>query len=994
MALAALATPLMGAPLTPSEALTRLSDTPSGEIAMRLKAPALGTATPVYTASADGMSAPAFYVFNNPSGGFTIVSADDRLPVVLGFTESGEFDIDRISPDMKWWLGEYSKDIARMYSADGVDTPAPADMRKRASVVERDPIAPMLTTRWNQMAPYNMMVPRQYPTGCVATAMAQVMKYHEWPDEAHGSQGGVDFEGTFYDWENMIDDYESTGYSITEADAVATLMRQCGASVNMMYSPYASGAYSNAVPIALYTYFGYSEAMTLEFRDYHKMSEWNDMVYAELAADRPVYYSGSSSAGGHAFVCDGYLSNNFFHFNWGWGGYQDGYFLLNALNPGVGGTGSFAGGYNSGQEIVIGIKKSEGETGRQLTLLSTGSFIYDEELQSFGVGSDPDGYNMFYNPLGYIVNGTMGLKVTPMEGGEAKYFRGNDGVSLQSYYGLKNFSCAVSGLANGTYKCEPALYNDGQWYPVQVVMGTQTYVTLTVEGGKTHFANNGIPTEDLPHLLSGLPRTMPTVYGDAAKIFRVTVLNVSGGDYNNELSLSLYEQGKGGAGAVREVSNHVTIPGNSSLDIDFVIDSPNPEGTYDVYLMDYQGNYLISPSADSEETAISDYVVKSVDSGRGITEGSQMTFSAISPNFWTLGGSDGIGLVMTAKNDFYAEKEQSFYVKLFRAEDFKEVHSFGPFSLTLQSKEETVVNFTSREMDLKPGNYYWQVVDTKDNNLSRLYPLMVNSETLEKNGIFYQKTSGNTARIVASSYGEYEGDVKIPSSIDGYKVNDVRVDAFTFASELKRVDFPESIKTIENGSFYGATSLEIFGTSSKTLPALYPDAFAPGAQENIYIDVHPGYGNMFAHAPIWSDFIYSYWTINLGEGVTLDTELMEIDPFTGKIYEPYYVGYDEHLVVSVVENDEMMGFRAIMKIDGEETTEGFYRKIWLPALEGKNGEVTFEAVPGAGVGELAKDEQVSVFRIDGVQVLKDAPKSELKKLPRGLYIVNGRKVSL
>ncbi len=978
-----------GAPVSPEESLVRLGQFATDNATLRMKAPAPGEVKLAYTAVVP--DAAAFYVFNKAEGGFVILSADDRLPAVLGFTDSGEFDIDRISPNMKWWLDEYKNDIRRMYSAEGIGTPA---QKQRASVAERKPIEPMVSTRWDQMAPYNELTPNHYPTGCVATAMAQVMKYHRWPEEPTGSHADVTFDGTYYEWDLMLDVYKNGSYTMEEANAVATLMRQCGAAVDMMYTPWASGAYSHNVPVALYTYFGYTEGMRLMWRDYHSMSEWNDIVYAELEAKRPVYYSGSSSAGGHAFVCDGYLGNNFFHFNWGWGGYQDGYFLLNALNPGVGGTGSYAGGYNSSQQIITGVEKAGAPAKRQVAMLSTGSFIYDTASGSFGVGSDPTGYNMFYNPLAYNVSGSMGLKVTPENGGESKYFKGTS-FSLSSFYGLKNFTVSVSGLTDGRYRCEPVFQNDGEWFPVQIMMGTQRSVVLSVENGKYNYINEGIPASELPSLLSGLPRTMPKVHSDAAKVFRVTVLNVSGGDYNNDLTMSLYEQGKPDGGHVLEVTNHVTVPGNASLDVDFVFNEANLPGVYDLYLTDYEGHHLIAPASIASGETVSEYTVRITDSGHDISSSAQMVFTDISPNFWTL-GKGGIGLMMEATNKFYAELNQKFTVKLLKASDYSEVFNFGTYSLKLDSGEKTIVNFTETEIDLKPGYYYWQVTDPSGNALSRIYPMIVNSEAREQDGIWYEvyNEDNKRARVIAPRLGEYEGQISIPSSISGYLVDDLKADAFTFASEVTSVSIPFTVKAIENGSFYKTTGLKDFGVFNRTPPALYPSAFAPGMKENIVFDTYVGSANLYANTPLYDDFIYSSWKLNVADGIRIDESKLETDPMTGKIYNPYFIGGNEALSLEFILDDPEQAVFAEIDIEGEKSTDKVYRKIWLPFLHGRQGEVTFSLVSAAGVDEAEAEMHVTVIRPDGTVICRNADREVLGTLPRGLYIVNGRKTVL
>jgi len=332
-----------------------------------------------------------FYVFNRGTdAGFVIVGADGAAEEILGYSDNGTFDFDRIPDNLRWWLSQYEAQINAAMEAGATAESRAQTQQLRSLRASKANIAPLVQTTWNQDAPYNDMCPtiggNPCFTGCVATAMAQIMKYHEYPAQGTGSHsytwnneaegvtvgGEADFGATTYDWANMRDSYLPNEYQ-TEAQkkAIATLMYHCGVSLEMQYGTYASGAYDANVPNALTTYFGYDKAMSLLYRTYYTDEEWEQLVYDELSARRPVYYSGQTDEpAGHAFVCDGYKSSdNTFHFNWGWGGYCDGYYTVTgskALNPGGSGIGGGeeGKGYIYNQVIITGIQPDKGGVAR------------------------------------------------------------------------------------------------------------------------------------------------------------------------------------------------------------------------------------------------------------------------------------------------------------------------------------------------------------------------------------------------------------------------------------------------------------------------------------------------------------------------------------------------------------------------------------------------------------------------------------------------------
>ena len=309
-----------------------------------------------------------YYVFNiGNKDGYVIAAGDDCAPAILGYSDSGCINVDSMPCNMKAWLEEYDNQIRYMRDHGGSSTSS------YKSPPSHPAISPMLTTTWGQGYPYNINCPSffgqgQCVTGCIATAMAQVMYYHransvnyttaEIPAYACNSTWEINSEllrlrvdaipyGSVIDWDNMLDTYSG---SPTEAQkqAVANLMKYCGAAVRMDYGMYASGAAFRNIPIALNNYFGYSNETVLKNRNEYNDVYWDNLIYNELSNNHPVLYGGANSNGGHEFVCDGYSDGGFYHINWGWNGSCDGYFLLSALNP-----RSSTNGYNLSQNAVL-----------------------------------------------------------------------------------------------------------------------------------------------------------------------------------------------------------------------------------------------------------------------------------------------------------------------------------------------------------------------------------------------------------------------------------------------------------------------------------------------------------------------------------------------------------------------------------------------------------------------------------------------------------------
>jgi len=350
----------------------------------------------VATSTVAGVTVTDFYVYNFASGsGFIMVAADDRIEPVLAYSGEGSFDFNAISPDARWWIEGYQNQItyviehgevaaeqekaAQMWA--GLQTVTAAKSGERTTSSFPSSSVHLLTTSWDQAPFYNYLCPvpgtSGTPTGCVATAMAQIMKYHSWPTVGTGYHSytstwgsynlSADFGNTVYNWSGMPTSLTSNNVS------VGTLMKHAGVSVNMNYTTTSSG--SGAYTISLSSPIRYCAEYALKTFFHYKTTirglarsggpggspgpistvSWIATLKAEMDASRPVLYSGFGSGGGHAWVCDGYDGSNKMHFNWGWGGYgPNGYYTVDNIAPAVG-IGGGSGNFNSDQDIIVGI---------------------------------------------------------------------------------------------------------------------------------------------------------------------------------------------------------------------------------------------------------------------------------------------------------------------------------------------------------------------------------------------------------------------------------------------------------------------------------------------------------------------------------------------------------------------------------------------------------------------------------------------------------------
>ena len=447
----------------------------------------------------------AYYVFNSgqTQGGYVIVAGDDRAPAVLGYSDKGTFDTEAIPEAMQELLDSYAEQIEALnqgYKTVSLTSSGPA-------------IAPMLTSCWNQKSPHNLLLPfvngNRAVVGCAATAMAQIMYYWKWP--ARPSMTIPEYTTSSYtiympalppvnfNWDAMQDNYQSSD-TLSEAGlAAATLSLYCAQSLEMNFQDGTSGATTSRAPQMLSTYFGYKASAHTLWRLNYTTQEWNDMLYSELVASRPVIYSGSKKSGGHAFICDGYDRNGLFHINWGWNSQSNGYFLLNVLNADMQGTGSASGvyGYIYSQAAIVGIEPGEGTNVFALT--ATDLVLNSATTTRSGTNYDFRAVvsGRFRNLTSQVMTVSFGWALYQGLTFKSMLYESYH-TSLRPGFYLSSTSRTLkfgSGITSGTYRIVPVYseYYAGNWRPC--VGADKNYIEVVINGNTCTITGYGNASE-------------------------------------------------------------------------------------------------------------------------------------------------------------------------------------------------------------------------------------------------------------------------------------------------------------------------------------------------------------------------------------------------------------------------------------------------------------------------------------------------------------------
>ena len=510
-----------------SQFITQANATPT----LRLQKAAAATSVTVpvelaFTQYQIDNTTPAVFVFNSTDKGFVLVSAEDNARAVLGYSDEGTFDANNIPENMQFWLQMYADEMRSATEAMRRE----GDEAMRRKVIRREvkgerleaeaesypTINPILgETVWGQGEPFNNKCPQingeRTVTGCVATAISQIMYVHKYPTKGTGSHSyttetkklkvSANFGNTTYDWANMIPDYNKS-YTSTQANAVATLMHHVGVAADMDYTVDGSGAVSSIALAAMTEYFGYNKAINVLPKDFLKEETALQTVASDLQAGRPVYISGSTvNQEGHAFVCDGMQSDGYLHINWGWNGMANGYFALSALAPEVQGTGGSASNlaFTEGVCIYSNIKPIAG--GEAMPLVTVDKLTRtssDAISKTKAVGFSLErftstGIATAAGTVTYFIYNSAGEEVNTVEVGTFELAPG------YYYTSAINISQKLpSSLAEGDYELEIRYVDDnGKDHPILAKGLGEVRVPFTVTSSQFVFGKIAEPEKEM-----------------------------------------------------------------------------------------------------------------------------------------------------------------------------------------------------------------------------------------------------------------------------------------------------------------------------------------------------------------------------------------------------------------------------------------------------------------------------------------------------------------
>ena len=693
----------------------------------------------------------AFYVFNDEHNKrFVIVSGDERQERVLGYSENDTFSPEDIPCCMAFMLREYSRE----YDYLSTKSFSPSDVEKEPESSERRAPAYyncILETKWGQSAPFNNLCNGNV-AGCVAVAMAQIMYKHKYPSS--------------YSWSNMLKTYQTNGYTTTQANAVAKLIRDCGISVNMDYGTDGSSAKSCDAAWALAHKFGYNPNIKYYMRNYFSQSKWEQIILEELKEERPILYSGKMSDGeaGHAFVLDGYDGNGFYHFNWGWKGSgvnpnygNESYFKLTSLTPKTGNTTS---DYTYNQSMVC-----------QISPQTIGEFecvFYADKftVNNFSLGNS---LKVSFNNLTCYVTSANSFD-TPFNGGIGVRFvnaftnKGKvwyDEISMKSgwFRESQDLSLTISAtsLPDGTYYLYPCVITGVSNGMVQNRTDIRTvntqydYYLATIKNGKVTFTLKGTPTPDV---------SITSVTCENTNLNELThddklILNAKYKNMGTKLALksrlSICTKNSEGKLTVKynstELSKQVAYNEEVSFKHEFSLANV-PYGTYYATVMYYK-DWIDAPNWYYNTSSSYQYEIKVSEGGVKI---SLSSVTCENTNLSSIRQDDKLIMKATFKNmgSVHSLKSRLSICTKNSEGELSSKYNSAEISKQIAYNEELTVKHELNLSNVPPGTYYATIMYYKDWD--------------DANNWYYSLTSSNQYEIKVCESGVEINEINFPDA--------------------------------------------------------------------------------------------------------------------------------------------------------------------------------------------------------------------------------------
>lgn len=911
-----------------------------------------------YVGEGDGTS---YYVFDREIGGYLVVSANDQYPAVLADIDEGRYDEETLSPGAKWILGEYSRVISTAESPVSSDNLV--DLYGQWTA-----IGPLMSTKWNQSWPFNDKCPtiggKTCVTGCVATAMAQVVKtigFYQGKgykvSSAYDSPVEFDYSSAMFNF-GIMPDEPSINDSQEALDQVAQLMLACGLSVNMGYGVDESGAMTTDVAPALINNFGFSEEYTRYVqRNKFTAAQWESMLYREMSIGRPVIYRGSSSGGGHCFVIDGYAPAGQWHVNWGWGGMSDGYYNLSVLTPsqqGIGGN-SLADGYNSNQAMTIAVAPGANPG---LLFGAIGGKIYAND--------DGKSMSIYYTTMVEMVRDlSLGVIVTDGNG-ERQYgsftFWTNQNLSASGTIRANNRTLDIESLnlAAGNYRIYPA-YAITEENPLEIteMSDGQHYVELTVDADGSYTISN--PEVNISAAALMVTESDNTLHSGYSVNIRTTLVNDGGTDYKGTIFADVIST-EDETPIRRCKATGVTVSAGSNTEILFSVAGvdesgiPIPAGQYRLKFTDSNGIEIANCLWNAE-------VVK------GAPKTYQETRNDISIyNAGEIARKVICGATWNHVPDVYVASEQSYgqlCVVFYKPGTNVKVKSYVVKEAPI-SRRNGNMSVDAFDIDVAAGLY--EVAYTFQNTqVSGRQTVGVGKEV---DGVLYVPIAAGEVAVVASTGSLYEGDIIIPEKVelDGtkYAVSIIDGGAFSSCTALKSVVLPESVKSVGRNAFAYCRGLESLIMKGAVVAFAARNHAMPGASEDAEVYVKSTtYDEYF---PMLSKYhqvyagIESLGSVNVSVDRTDKVVEMAIEPSHSAINPEFTIcATDSSASGSRADDGEV----AAVEVAGVES--GVLKLKVTPLREGSAKYEVRSAQPGVPAGEILVDVRPSVTAIEGVE---------------------------
>lgn len=651
-----------------------------------------------------------FYVYAADQG-FLITAADSHANAVLGYTDCGTYDEALKNPAFRAWLESCTG--ALTYIANQPESAfqeaSPEIPATRAGLPET--VSPLLESiAWNQGTPYNNLCPVASGTkcaaGCVATAMAMVMKYWEWPLQGTGQVSyttrsysfelSADFSQSSYDWHTMLNRYDGQ-YTEEQATAVAKLMKDVGISVEMNYGP-SSGTSSKMVPWALANYFSYNKGMKFLQRCFYSSAEWNRILKTEMAESRPVLMSGINYTEmvGHEFVLDGYNAQGLYHVNWGWGGTSNGYFDVNFMSPQYQGIGGSNGGYVAEQSILADLYPDEAGTSAFTYNLFARRGLQCNSRNEITMLLENCSLIPFTGEAGIIAEKNGAVIANVMDSFSEQEVAAMDQQGL--IYKLEELGLSASQIGEGgTCYVYPAFKTaNGAFVKLLSPVYESSRLVITSKGGTLSISAD---ESDAAHLSQVSLALDGLAFSGYPMYFKVQVKNEAGAaEFNNLLGVEVTNSK--GTSTYGKGFDCQIIPGGSSSEFYIKVDAGKLAiGSYRAYLI--YGYYNDYERVGTKYTTI---VVNQAPAA------AKLTYS--NPTFFANRVEEGAPVDITmnvTNNGGYTEHEFAAYLFPTGGDGYS-VGVLGPVSCRITAIKMNQIKI-SGIMDLEPGSYFCIVRD-------------------------------------------------------------------------------------------------------------------------------------------------------------------------------------------------------------------------------------------------------------------------------------------